>query len=216
MDIDLTTMNESRNHIMTGYTTHPSLLQRLAQSQSQDAWREFDSRYGELVLSYCRSRGLQPSDAEDIRQITMISMAKVLPSFKYDPVRGRFRAYLRRVVQSAIIRHLRPDRPGVLSLNFDSSTTHLAKDDGPFDEIWEQAWIRHHYRLAMRTLRNTCDSKTLAVFDRFVAGESVNAVSQMFGMTEETVRRTRLRVKNKLKKLIETQICEEDELSAPK
>jgi len=201
--------------MMTGYTTHPSFLQRLKQSQAQDTWREFDSRYGELVIGYCRSRGLQPSDAEDIRQITMISIAKVLHNFQYNPTRGRFRSYLRRVVQSVILRHIRSDRPAPLSLDVDSLSAHIEKDDGQIDELWENAWIRHHYRLAMKTLRETCDAKTLAIFDRFLAGETVADVARLFGMNEEAVRRARLRVKNKLKELIESQISEEDELSAP-
>ncbi len=68
-------------------TTRPSLLRRLRDPQDHDAWREFDARYGELVLRYCLSRGLQHSDGEDVRQMVMLSLSRTLRSFEYSPRR---------------------------------------------------------------------------------------------------------------------------------
>ena len=74
------------------------------------SWRQFDAKYRELILRYCRARGLQTSDAEDVRQIAMANLAKSLRSFEYKLTRGRFRGYLGQVVRSAISRHFkRPD-----------------------------------------------------------------------------------------------------------
>ena len=56
-------------------TTHPSLLARIQDLDDHAAWREFDARYRDLILRYCRRKGLQPSDAEYVRQIVMLNLA---------------------------------------------------------------------------------------------------------------------------------------------
>ena len=75
-------------------TTHPSLLSRVRDTDDVAAWHEFEARYGDLILRYCRARRVQHADAEDVRQLVMIGLASSLRSFTYDPARGRFRSYL--------------------------------------------------------------------------------------------------------------------------
>src|SRR5262245_17608345 len=83
-------------------STHPSLLERLRDFSDHDAWREFDARYRELILRYCQRRGLQSADAEDIRQMAVMALARCLERFVYRPELGRFRDYLGRIVQNLI------------------------------------------------------------------------------------------------------------------
>ena len=77
-------------------------LERVKNRSDDEAWREFEARYGDLIIGYCRSRGLQLTDAEDIRQTIMLSLATALVGFEYDPKRGRFRYYLGRAVRNAM------------------------------------------------------------------------------------------------------------------
>ena len=63
---------------MSPHTTHPTLLSRVRDHEDHRSWREFDSRYRELILRFCRRRGLQQSDAEDVRQIVMLNLARAL------------------------------------------------------------------------------------------------------------------------------------------
>src|SRR5262249_59654030 len=60
-------------------TTPPTLLSRLRDTGDQEAWRTFDRRYGDLIVQYCRGQGLQQSDAEDIRQAVMTTLAHAMP-----------------------------------------------------------------------------------------------------------------------------------------
>src|SRR3954469_2676729 len=85
-------------------STHPSLLERLRDAGDAAAWREFDRRYGELIVRYARARGLQQADAEDVRQAVLLSLSRSMPRFEYSPARGRFRHYLGRVVRNAVSR----------------------------------------------------------------------------------------------------------------
>ena len=86
----------------------------------------------------------------------------------------------------------------------------IGSDDEGIDGLWERAWVRHHYRLALDEIRRVCEPKTLAVFDRLVAGSAVKQVAAMFDMSEDAVRRVQQRVRDRLRTVIARQIRLED------
>ncbi|WP_165224030.1 RNA polymerase sigma factor [Aquisphaera insulae] len=94
-------------------TTCPSLLRMLALPGMDEAWETFLERYGPLIDARCRSAGLQPADAEDIRATVCASLVDALRRFHHDPAR-RFRGYFQRTVDNAIKTHWRTlrRRPG--------------------------------------------------------------------------------------------------------
>ncbi len=187
------------------------MLSRVRDSADDSAWREFDAKYRELILCYCRVRGLQTSDAEDVRQIAMANLAKSLRSFEYKPARGRFRGYLGQVVRSAISRHFkRPDREA-RALDTNVLVTVEADDAGDADEVWEREWVRHHYRLAMQTVRNAFDPKSVQMFDRLLAGDDVSRLASDFQTTTQAVHKVKQRIRDRLKELITDQIRQEDD-----
>jgi RNA polymerase sigma-70 factor (ECF subfamily) len=191
-------------------TTQPSLLERLRDSDDQDAWSEFDRRYGELIVRYCRRRGLSLSDAEDVRQIVLLSLARALPGFRYSRERGRFRGYLGRAVRNAILRYnTRPHRTlERLLLDEDTFPDVPAEDDS--DEIWEQEWVHHHLRRAIEQVRRHHDPRSLEIFNRLLAGETPNDIAASTGMTTAAVHKIKQRIRDRLRAQIATQLEEED------
>lgn len=194
---------------MPSESTHPSLLARVRDAHDRAAWDEFERTYGDLIIGYCRSRGLQLTDAEDIRQTLMLSLASAMAGFVYDRTRGRFRSYLGRAVRNAIIQHqTRHSRP-VQSLDtFEEQLT--AGDEAEPDELWELEWRRHHCRRALSVLRQTEDERAIDLFDRLLAGQSITNVAAAFDMTPAAVRKAKQRVKERLQSIIARQLREED------
>lgn len=191
--------------------TRASLLSRVRDPSNAAAWREFDKKYRDLIVRYCRARGLQPTDAEDIRQLVMISLSKALRSFEYQPSRGRFRSYLGRSVRNAIFEQ--KARPNHRHQPLDSTVmaTQPAEDAGEADDLWEREWMDHHYRLAMESIRETFDAKSIEVFDRLLEGEGVESVAAAFDMSTQAVHKVKQRVRNRMKELVQQQIRDEDE-----
>jgi len=75
-------------------STNTTLLARLRQNPSnQPAWDEFVDRYGRLIFQWCRHRGLQQADAEDVTQTVLLVLAKQMREFVYDPSKS-FRGWL--------------------------------------------------------------------------------------------------------------------------
>ena len=192
-------------------TTQPSLLSRVRNPADDAAWREFDAKYRDLILRYCRARGLQTADAEDVRQIAMANLAKSLRSFEYRPARGRFRGYLGQVVRSAVSRHFRRPDESARALDTDVLATVEADDAGQADDLWEREWVRHHYRLAMQAVRTVFDPKSVQIFDRLLAGDAVGQVATDFQTTAQAVHKVKQRIRDRLKELIMRQIKEEDD-----
>jgi RNA polymerase sigma-70 factor (ECF subfamily) len=85
-----------------GSTTSISLLFRVALLPPDEAaWAEFVDRYGPRVAKWCRARGFQEADAEDVCQAVLTRLAHRLRQFQYDPART-FRGFLRKVANDAI------------------------------------------------------------------------------------------------------------------
>ncbi|MCA9298536.1 MAG: sigma-70 family RNA polymerase sigma factor [Phycisphaerales bacterium] len=188
-------------------TTQPSLLSRVRDAADLRAWTEFEAKYRDLILLYCRRRGLQQSDAEDVRQIVMMNLSSALRQFRYCPTRGRFRSYLGRAVRNAITRQAKIRAPG----SIDGAL--LASLEGPGDDdVWEQEWMNHHYRLAMASIRETFDARSLEIFDRLLEGESIRTIAMRFDMSEQAVHKVKQRLRSRLAERIAEQIRDEDDV----
>ena len=191
-------------------STHPSLLSRLRDPRDADAWREFENRYRDLIRRYCRKRGLQLADAEDVCQLVFLALARVLPGFRFDPARGRFRDYLGRVVQNAITRHVSRPRSGPRLLDTLVLEDLIPSRDEPVEPTWQDEWVQHHFRLAMSSVQADFRPASLAIFERLLAGESVQEVARAVDAKPEAVQKIKQRVGERLREVIELQIRDEE------
>ncbi|MCG8404982.1 MAG: sigma-70 family RNA polymerase sigma factor [Phycisphaerales bacterium] len=191
-------------------STQPSLLHRVRDTSNRAAWREFDRKYGDLIIGYCRSCGLQLSDAEDVRQLVMLNLSKALPAFEYQPGLGRFRDYLRRVVRNSISRQLTRHTGSETAL--DNDVLEALSDPGAeeSDSRWEEQWVRQHCRTALQTLRQSYDTRSIEVFDHLLSGATITEVASAFQMTPVAVRKAKQRVKDRLQVILARQIRDED------
>jgi RNA polymerase sigma-70 factor (ECF subfamily) len=81
--------------------TSVTLLGRLGQNPADPAaWEAFVARYGPKIYGWCRHWGLQQADAEDVTQEVLLTLARKMATFTYDPTRS-FRAWLKTVAQHA-------------------------------------------------------------------------------------------------------------------
>lgn len=189
--------------------TPTSLLQRCRDVADADAWREFEARYAPLVIGYCISRGMQLSDAEDVRQAVMLSLSRTLPGFEYDRTRGRFRDYLGRTVRHAVARHRRRSGLAALPLAGDETA------DPAHDEMWEREWMRHHLRLALDLLRRTQAPAHVHIFETLLAGATAEETARLHGLTAAGVRKIHQRMRRRLRELLEENMRKEDGADGP-
>lgn len=196
-----------------GRTTRATLLERVREGDDAAAWREFDGAYREMLLRFCRSRGLQHADAEDVIQLVFVRLTNGLRRFEYNPARGRFRDYLFRCVRSAL-----SDWAGCQSRQ---SRAVCLRDDGAIageDEIertLEQEWVDHHYRLAIEHVLGTVEARSAEILRATLAGRAVSDIAAALGMQEMAVYKTQQRLRDRLRARIAEQVAAEDGPDGP-
>lgn len=188
--------------------THASLLSRVRNPADHAAWLEFERCYRDLLVRYCRARGLQPADADDVTQTILITLARRLRDFEYDPQRGRFRDYLGRIVRHAVYAHA--SRRGALPDGLPSGLLATLPADDTQDAAWEREWVSHHYRRAMATLRATFEPRSVEVFDQLLAGATIETVAQAYELSTQAVHKIKQRIRDRLQEVIAEQIRAED------
>ena len=81
--------------------TRVTLLGRLrAKPDDPAVWSEFVDWYGRNIHAWCRSWGLQESDAQDVTQDVFLNLSVQMREFCYDP-KGSFRAWLKTLTRRA-------------------------------------------------------------------------------------------------------------------
>lgn len=194
-------------------TTSATLLGRLRSGEGDSAWRDFDGRYGDVILRFCCRSGLQLSDAEDVRQLVMLRLSTALLTFEYSPERGRFRNYLGRIVKNEIARKLgRPRASHERVMDLGEEVEAPSGLDGASDETWEREWMHYHLRLAMRRIRQTYELRSVQIFERLLEGDSVRQIAASFGLSEQAVHKIKQRIRDKLKRIIAGQVRAEEYL----
>lgn len=141
----------------------------------------------------------------------MMNLTKSLRNFDYSPEKGRFRSYLGRVVRNSISRYFSRPNPADRALDTAVMAMVPDADADQADDLWEQEWVNHHYRLAMKTIHGTFDKRSVEVFDRLVDGESVATVAETCEMLTQAVHKVKQRIRNRMQELIAAQIREEDQ-----
>ncbi len=177
--------------------TSPTLLWRVGQgSQDQEAWECFVACYGPKIRNWCRQRGLQAADAEDVTQDVLLRLARALKTFSYDPSRT-FRGWLRSVTQHALSDFFADRRrPGVGSGDhrvIEILETVEARSD--LMAHLEQEFDREVVARACATVRNRVEPQTWEAF-RLTASEGRpgEEVAARLGMNVMTVFKAKSRV----------------------
>lgn len=87
---------------MTIPSTRLSLLCELGTGNRDGAWAQFHTRYRDVIFGWCLRRGLPVESAEDLTQDVLLKLFQQLPNYRHDSERGRFRAWLKSVVNNAL------------------------------------------------------------------------------------------------------------------
>ena len=79
------------------FTTRKSLLSKIIKGD-EVAWEEFYRIYTPLIIVRGGDHNLSYEEKEELIQETVLSVFKGKDRFRYDPAKGKFRNYLKRIV----------------------------------------------------------------------------------------------------------------------
>jgi RNA polymerase sigma-70 factor (ECF subfamily) len=177
--------------------TRASLLLRVRDPADQAAWGEFVEIYRPVILRLARQKGMQEADAEDVAQQVMAAVARAIERRGHDPKRAKFRTWLRRVANNAILNALtrgKPDRGSGDSALLAMLNQH-ASPAGPDSELLRLEHQREVFRWAARHVRAEFHDETWHAFwQTAIEGRAVEEVAEELGKNRGAIYAARSRV----------------------
>ena len=185
---------------MQGPETRASLIGRLGDPASTEAWAEFTEIYRPLVVRVARAKGLQHADADDLAQDVFTIVSRAVESF--DPAaNGSFRGWLFTITRNLCVNHLSRSRKPIGSGDSDIQRLLLQQPaDDATVTLFEMEHRRVRFRRAAEGLKQQfTDSTWLSFWLTAVDGKSIDAVAQQLNKSSGAVRVARCRVLARLK-----------------
>ncbi len=186
--------------------TRATLIARLRNWQDQSSWQDFFDTYWNLIYGVAIQGGLTPAEAEEAVQETIISVAKHMPTFKYDPAIGSFKAWLLNMTRWRITDQLRK-RGQFVPIDGPDKGTGVVTEipaSAELEKVWDTEWERHLASVAMERVKKRTDPRLYQVFDFYVNKEwDPEKVSKAFGVPVAQVYLSKHRILEQVIKEVE-------------
>jgi RNA polymerase sigma factor (sigma-70 family) len=188
--------------------TRATLLARLENLQDQASWQEFFDIYWKLIYGVARQAGMADVEAEDVVQETMVSVARHMPTFKYDPTIGSFKGWLLKMTRWRILDQLRKrgpvqaHRPAFSENATGTDTVENVVDPASrqLDNLWDVEWERTILDAAIDKVKRRVDPQKYQIFDFYVNKEwKAEKVATTFGVSVDQVYLAKHRITEMIK-----------------
>jgi len=196
--------------------TRASLLGRLKNLDDQASWNQFYELYHDLILSVARRAGLNELDAGEVVQDTLISVAKKMPGFVYDPAKDSFKGWLLTVTRWRIMdqfgKRLGRSAGEQQVIGHDeqqetrTSTIDRVPDPAGSDlaKIWEQEWETLVLQAALARVKRQVDPQHYQIYHlHVILGQPVREVANALRVNTPRIYLAKHRVGNLLKKEVQ-------------
>jgi RNA polymerase sigma factor (sigma-70 family) len=191
--------------------TRTSLIDRLKDWQDQSSWQDFFDTYWKLIYGVALKAGLTAVEAQDVVQETMISVAKHMPTFEYDPAIGSFKTWLLNMTRWRIVDQMRKRGPqipytsssGSTALGVGSTNKVIDPESEALRGIWDAEWERNLLDAAIANVKRHLDPKEYQIYDICANKDwSAEKVAETFGVSVDRVNLIKHRVIEKIKEEI--------------
>jgi RNA polymerase sigma-70 factor (ECF subfamily) len=176
-------------------TTSLTLLERIRQPGQTEAWTRFIQLYVPLLLKWARRAGFHRADAEDLTQMILMKLLRLLPHYVPQPS-SSFRAWLSTIARNEAIDFR--TRRGTRPLPGDGGLVMVATPQEP--DVHEHEYRADLVRTALRLIRGDFEPTTWTAFTAVVVeGRAVAEVAEELGLTPNAIYLARNRVLTRLR-----------------
>lgn len=191
--------------------TRISLLNRLKDLGDNESWSDFFDTYWNLIYGVARKAGANDSEAQDVVQEVIISVARNIEGFEYDASKGTFKAWLLKLTRWRIGDQWRKKHfekqgkrlPREEPLRTSVLNQQPAPDDLDLDRVWEEEWERNLLRLALAKVKPKVKALQYQMFHLHVRKNlDAKSVAEKLGVKLPEVYYAKYKVERLLKKEI--------------
>jgi RNA polymerase sigma factor (sigma-70 family) len=178
-------------------TTRSSLLERLRRDDA-GAWQEFSDFYRPFLTRLAQRLGVAGHDVEEAVQAVVVDFYGVHKEFAYDRNKGRFRAYLQKMLFNRLRKMRRQaQRAGTAAERLPE------RGEEAWQRRWDEEYRDHVFRQALVRVRQEVEPLTYQAFQLY-ALERVEAreVASFLGISRSAVYVYKSRVLERLKVIV--------------
>lgn len=185
------------------WNTQQTLIQRAQNPDDHQAWDDFVKYYESFVKMVLGKSGIRSSEEDDLVQNILLKVWKGLPRYEYRKERAKFRTWLSTIIRNTVFSHASKTkgedgkRENYKDFIENSTETSLEK-------VIEKEWCDYVATLAMEKVKEAFSGKAIEVFRLSLKEKNATEISELLGITEDTVYSLRSRVKRRLKQEITT------------
>lgn len=191
--------------------TRYSLLSRLKDWEDHQSWQVFFDTYWRLIYSFAIQSGLTETEAQDVVQETVMSVARDISKFKRERALGSFKGWLRNIIRWRISDQLRkrlPTDSGEEPSSGSGSVAAMESIADPassaLDALWEKEWQENLFAAAVDRLKRRVKEEHFQMFDLYVLKQlPVSKVAEMMGVNIGQVYLAKHRVAGLIKKEVQ-------------
>jgi RNA polymerase sigma factor (sigma-70 family) len=192
--------------------TRSSLLKRLKNVDDREGWFDFFNTYWKLIYDAARKAGLNDTEAQEVVQETVISVARKIPEFRYEPAVCSFKTWLLQAIRWRILderrRRQREERRRAEPAGDQTGESSLEQVPDPLagrvDEILEEEWKKHLLELGLARLKERVRPIHYQIFDLLVFQDWPAAeISRKLRVSAAQVYVTKYRLNNLLRKEVQ-------------
>jgi len=190
-------------------STRRSLLHRLKNRSDQSSWQEFFDTYWKLIYSVAIKAGLNDSEAQDVVQETVISVARKIEGFTYDPSVCSFKTWMLRLSRWRIANQFkkrRKQQERIAPLQDETDRTPAMDrlpDPATLDNVWGAEWRAVVYEAALERVKKRVNPDQFQVFDLYVNGQwTVKQITRVLDISAVRIYATKSRILRLIKKEI--------------
>ena len=202
MQSDDTSNPPSKSQSQSKWATRSSMIFDLKEF-SEDRWNNFVLVYTPLLKFWIRKKNVPSAVEDDILQESLHKIYKSIGNFERDAAKGKFRGWLRTIVQRRVADYFRsqPEDQGVPQEVLNQVVSQDRKDA---DEIeGEQQALEEVKARALELVRQSTAEKTWQMFWLSTVEEvPTSEIAKQFDVTTAAVRVAKKRVLKRLRDLM--------------
>jgi RNA polymerase sigma factor (sigma-70 family) len=186
--------------------TRETLLERLKETNNHASWQDFFDTYWRLIYGVAIKAGLNEVEAQDVVQDTVVTVARNIPEFEYDPAKCAFKTWLLNLTRWRIVDQIRRRQTVAANAQLVESAVieEIADPRGiVLETIWEQEWQANLLDAATQRVKRQVSPKQYQMFYLHVLKElPIQEVARRVGANVGQVYLAKHRVGRLLKREI--------------
>ena len=159
------------------------------------AWERFYNFYAPLIRLHGKDCGLKREYLEDLVQDVMVTLSNQMPGFVYDPAKGRFRDYLRRIIHARACDILR-------KIYRQERIPYEAQDEAAQTDLFDEEWRKHILTRSMEKLKEKISMRHYQIFYMLdVRHYKVKTLAELYKVPPISIYSIRKRAEAKLREI---------------